>query len=234
VTRLEIYCVQSSDLFASRRLLHFLRGPLIPHLPRCRLGLLWHLNAFKGLSMSRLWALACSTNLSGLIICVHIHSYMHRSYACVFLCIAWGLQIGWCWLCLVTLTLEWEMHLYALRVLCSPAPCIIAFGCGDHLIAIVLLCVGLVCMLGIVLYIHRWVLSVYSSNAFVLFYSTILAIRLCDAFFRSEFDCVQSSMTVWCMLSEWVRLRAIFYDWFLPYQPPWKYWIIVTYCSARL
>ena len=53
---------------------------------------------------------------------------------------------------------------------------------------------GLVCMLGIVLYIHRWVLSVYSSNAFVLFYSTILAIRLCDAFFRSEFDCMQSSM----------------------------------------
>ena len=54
----------------------------------------------------------------------------------------------------MTLTLEWEMHLYALRVLWSPAPCIIAFGCGDHVMQ-VLLCFGLVCVLGIVLYIHR-------------------------------------------------------------------------------
>jgi hypothetical protein len=74
--------------------------------------------------------------------------------------------MGCCWLCLVTLTLEWGI--LCIRVLCSPAPCIIAFGCGDY-VTQVLLCFGLVCALGVVLYIHaEYHLYIQAMHSFIL------------------------------------------------------------------
>ena len=47
--------------------------------------------------------------------------YMYILIMCVsvLLCMAWGLQVGLCWLCTVTSTFEWGMDTYACTLVCD-------------------------------------------------------------------------------------------------------------------
>ncbi len=60
---------------------------------------------------------ACS--LSTTLSVIRVYMYILIMCVSVLLCMAWGLQVGLCWLCTVTSTFEWGMDTYACTLVCD-------------------------------------------------------------------------------------------------------------------
>ena len=84
---------------------HFLDSPL-KHLWIIFFWCLWcDTNSFRACSLSNYNSICYQS--------IHVH------FDCVCFYMAWGLQVGLCWLCTVTSTFEWGMDTYACTLVCD-------------------------------------------------------------------------------------------------------------------
>jgi hypothetical protein len=83
------------------------------------------LNIWSICYFNSFWCLWCDTNsfracsLSTTLSVIRVYMYILIMCVSVLLCMAWGLQVGLCWLCTVTSTFEWGMDTYACTLVCD-------------------------------------------------------------------------------------------------------------------